>query len=76
MKQLVADGPMMWTEVRIKSRSAAGSFDLGILDKVRNELISTGELREIQKDEQILRGLRKPNQTGPIACWLVRGPRR
>ena len=76
MKRLVEEGPMMWTDLRIKSRSAAGPFDLGILDKVRDELVDTGELREIEKEEQVLRGLRKPNQTGPVAHWYIRGPRR
>lgn len=76
MKRLVEQGPMMWTEIRIRSRTAAKGFDLGILDKVIAELVETEEVRVIGEDEQVLRDLHKPSQTGPVARWYVRGARR
>ena len=34
------------------------------------------EIREIEKEEQTLRGLRKPVQRGAVARWFERGKRR
>jgi hypothetical protein len=75
IKHLLADGPMMWMDIRIKSRSAAGSFGMGIIDDVIAHMTQSGEIREVTKDEQILRGLRKPSQPGAIARWFELGGR-
>ena len=76
IKNLLEDGPMMWMDIRIKSRSAAGSYGMGIIDDVIAHMTQSGEIREIGKDEQILRGLRKEGQRGAIARWFERGKLR
>jgi hypothetical protein len=42
---------------------------MGIIDDVIAHMTQSGEIREVTKDEQILRGLRKPSQPGAIARW-------
>lgn len=76
IKHLLEEGPMMWMDIRIKSRSAAGSFGMGIIDDVIAHMTQSGEIREIEKEEQILRGLRKENQRGAVARWFELGRRR
>jgi hypothetical protein len=76
IKILLEEGPMMWMDIRVKSRSAAGSFGMGIIDDVITHMTQSGEIKEIEKDEQILRGLRKPSQPGAIARWFELGRRR
>jgi hypothetical protein len=67
---LLEDGPMMWADIRYRSRSAGGQFGLGLLGQAMVEMIKAEEVREIEKDEQILRGLRKADQPGAVARWF------
>jgi hypothetical protein len=76
IKHLLEDGPMMWMEIRVKSRSAAGSFGMGILDDAVREMLESGEIKEIKLEEQIRRGLRKKNQPGAVARWFELGGKR
>ena len=71
VKNLLAEGPMRWMDIRTKSRSAAGSFGMEIVDKVMQEMIESGEVREIEKPEQLQRGLRKP--VGAPGRWFELG---
>jgi hypothetical protein len=73
IKNLLADGPMLWMDIRLRSRSAGGQFGLGILDDVAKEMLDSGEIREIGKEEQILRGKRKENQRGAVGRWFELG---
>ena len=66
---------MKWSDIRFRSRSAAGQFGMEILDKVITEMIEAREVREIMKDEQVLRGLRKEGQSGALARWFELGKR-
>jgi hypothetical protein len=76
IKHLLEEGPMMWMDIRVRSRSAAGSFGMGIIDDAITHMSHSDEIREIEKEEQILRGLRKPVQRGAVARWFERGKRR
>ena len=76
IKNLLADGPMIWTDIRLKSRSAAGSFGMNIIDDVMKEMTESKEIRELGKEEQILRGLRKPTQPGAVARWFELGQKQ
>ena len=71
IKNLLEDGPMKWMDIRLKSRSAAGSFGMEIVDKAIAEMIESGEVREIDKAEQIQRELRKP--VGAPGRWFELG---
>ena len=64
IKHLLEEGPMMWMDIRVRSRSAAGSFGMGIIDDAITHMSHSDEIREIEKEEQTLRGLRKPVQRG------------
>lgn len=76
IKHLLEEGPMMWMDIRVRSRSAAGSFGMGIIDDLITHMSHSDEIREIEKEEQTLRGLRKPVQRGAVARWFERGKRR
>ena len=71
IKNLLEDGPMKWMDIRLKSRSAAGSFGMEIVDKAIAEMIESGEVKEIDKSEQIQRELRKP--VGAPGRWFELG---
>jgi hypothetical protein len=73
IKNLLADGPMMWMDIRMKSRSAAGQFGMDIVDNAVSEMLASGEVREIGKEEQLVRGLRKQDQRGAVARWFELG---
>jgi hypothetical protein len=68
IKHLLADGPMKWMDIRLKSRSAAGQYGMDILDKAIAELRDCGEVREIFYNEQIERKLREPR--GAPGRWF------
>ena len=68
IKHLLADGPMRWMDIRLKSRSAAGQFGMDIVDKSMQELLDCGEVCEIDKQEQIARGLSEP--VGAPGRWF------
>jgi hypothetical protein len=70
-KTLLADGPMKWMDIRLKSRSAAGAFGMELLDKAMNEMLETGEIREIDLKEQKARGLR--GNAGAPGRWFELG---
>jgi hypothetical protein len=71
IKQLLADGPMKWMDIRTKSRSAAGQFGMEIIDKAIVEMLGTREIREIGKGEQIERKLR--GEVGAPGRWFELG---
>jgi hypothetical protein len=74
IKNLVSDGPTMWMDIRSRSPSAAGAFDnMNIIDNAMDEMLVSGEVREIEKEEQMVRGLRKLDQRGAIARWFELG---
>jgi hypothetical protein len=74
IKNLLADGPMRWMDIRTRSRSAAGQFGMEIVDKTMAEMLESGEVREIDKEEQLQRELRKP--VGAPGRWFELGKRR
>jgi hypothetical protein len=64
---------MIWTDIRLKSRSAAQGFGMNIIDDVIKEMIESREIRELGKEEQIVRGLRRSAQPGAVARWFELG---
>jgi hypothetical protein len=59
IKEALSEGPLRWTELRLKLRSSATDYGMENVEKALLEVITCGEVREINKEEALRRGLRR-----------------